>query len=75
MKATYSSDRNGASIIEINFKDSEYKAAEKVGQYLVDVEGFEWVHEEDGRFTVGCFGYTVKELKLLWSQAKKEVTK
>ena len=74
MKATFASDRSDGPVICIHFKESERSNAEKVGQWLIDTYGFEWIHEEDDLMTVGIVGYTIAELREYWKEAK-EATK
>ena len=71
MKAQYASDRDGGPVVYIDFKDSEFRAAERAGNYLVDTYGFEWLDEDLGMITVGASGWTIKEMRELWKEAKQ----
>lgn len=77
MKATYQSDRDGGSLINLVFntdKQSDKDKAENTGQWLVDNLGFDWITEEDDMLTVGCTGMTIKELTDCYKEAKEALS-
>lgn len=55
----------------LHFKNENDKAkAEKVGAWLIDNYGFEWISEESDLFTVGIENWTIAELREVYKQAK-----
>jgi len=78
MKATFQSDRAAGSLINLWFNQedaNDQATVEVVGQWLVDEYGFDWVTEDLGVFTVGAWGYTIKELQEFYKLAKQQTAK
>jgi len=74
MKATFNSDRNEGSVINLTFKEgneADKAKAEKIGNWLVEEYGFEWITEEEDMMTVGVDCWTIAEMKEVYKAAKE----
>lgn len=73
MKATYISERDGGSIITLDYSAKGDKdQAEAIGQWLVDNHDFEWVTEEEGEYMqVGIVDWAIADLKDVYKMAKE----
>ena len=76
MKATYSSDRNGGSVINVIFADSERDKAEEICKSIIEEEDFEWISEEEDMFTIGSASecLTIAEMRKIWKESKKALS-
>ena len=74
MKATFNSTRNEGSVINLIFKEgneADKAKAEKIGNWLVEEYGFEWLTEEEDMMNVGIAYWTIAEMKDVYKAAKE----